>query len=100
MLSAALRVASAARSVARSTFAPTVSAEEGVVVGVVVVVVRAVVSLAGTVVSAVEVRVVLLHPVRARPATRVVNKSVFFMMEFQVAVRLTARAAVGSLGIL
>src|SRR5215217_1829826 len=87
-LSAALRVASATRSPARSTLAPTVSVEARVVVVSVV--------AGGTVVSAVEVRVVLLQPVRARPAIRVVNKSVFFIIQYEVAERLTALPAVGS----
>jgi hypothetical protein len=54
----------------------------------------------GTVVSAVEVRVDLLQPVRAIPARSVVNKSVFFIIQYEVAQRLTAVGAVGSQGIL
>jgi hypothetical protein len=64
----------------------------------VVVVVVSVVA-GGTVVSAVDVRVDLLQPARARPATRVVTKSVFFIIEYEVARRLTAGGRVGSPGI-
>jgi hypothetical protein len=87
-LSAALREASATRSVARSTLAPNVSVD-AVVVEVVDVldgvdVAATAVSDGSAVFEAVLVRVDLLQPVNASPATRVVNKIVFFIGRYEL----------------